>query len=462
MVEKSKLSSVFQDKGFLNLWLNQILVQLSFNSLNFALIIWVFQLTNSSIAVSGLLAAVLLPAMLLGLFAGVLVDLIDRKKVILTIDFLLAILFLSLIFFRDNYPAILIITFLVNTLAQFYTSAESSAIPLIAKKEQLISANSIFSATFYACFLLGFALAGPLISNFGIDFIFSFGAAALFLAFILSFTFPKIFAQPDERGKRLKIALKKTNFADIKNMGLGEISDTISMIRGKLPILSSILILSGIQIVVSVLGVLIPSFLETALRIKATDASIILIAPLALGITCGGIILSRLGQKFVKRALVLRSIFFGGLVFFLIGISPVLVPAIKYLPIHRPLPFLTQPSLSTILIVGSFFLGVIMISILVPVQTILQENTPDKDRGKVYAALGAAMAALSLVPVLLAGVLSDLFGVTPIFIGMGVLIISCALLGIMPSFFFPEKTLPLRVRQFLGLGHWKKDESSKT
>lgn len=456
MIQKSTYSSVFKDKGFLNLWLNQILVQLSFNSLNFALIIWVFQLTNSSIAVSGLLAAVLAPAMLLGLFAGVLVDLIDRKKIILTIDFLLAILFLSLIIFRDNYPAILVITFLVNTLAQFYTSAEGSAIPLIAKKEQLISANSIFSTTFYACFLLGFALAGPLIGSFGIDFIFSFGAGALFLAFILSFTFPKIFAQPDKRGERLIVALKKINLADIKKMGLEEISDTMSMIRGRLPILSSILILSGIQIVISVLGVLMPSFLETALKIKATDASIILIAPLALGIVGGGLILGRLGQNFIKRALVLKSIFSGGLIFLLIGVSPILLPAIKYLPKHRPLPFLTQPSLSTILIVGSFFLGMVMIFILVPVQTILQENTPDKDRGKVFAALGAAMAALSLIPVLLAGFLSDLFGVTPIFIGLGIVIMLCALLGLKPSFFFPEKTLPLKFKEFLGLGHWEK------
>lgn len=456
MVQKSTYSSVFKDKGFLNLWLNQILVQLSFNSLNFALIIWVFQLTNSSVAVSGLLAAVLLPAMLLGLFAGVLVDLIDRKKIIVTIDFLLALLFLSLIPFRDNYPAILVITFLVNTLAQFYTSAEGSAIPLIAKKEQLISANSIFSTTFYACFLLGFALSGPLISHFGIDFIFSFGAGALFLAFILAFTFPQVFAQPDARGRRLLSALKKGNFADIKNMGLGEIFDTINMIKGKLPILSSILILSGIQITTNIIGVLIPSFLETALHIKATDVSYILIVPLALGIASGGVVLSKLGEKFIKRFLVLRSIFFGGLIFFIIGISPIILPAIKYLPKHRPLPFLTQPSLSTVLIVGSFFLGMIMVSILVPVQTVLQENTPDKDRGKVFAALGASMAALSLIPVLLAGVLSDLFGVTPIFIGLGIIIMMCALLGLKPSFFFPEKTLPLRVREFLGLGHWER------
>ena len=69
-----------RNKGFLNLWVNQILVQLSYNALNFALIIWVFHLTDSNIAVSALLFAVYLPGIIFGLFAGILTDLTDRKK----------------------------------------------------------------------------------------------------------------------------------------------------------------------------------------------------------------------------------------------------------------------------------------------------------------------------------------------------------------------------------------------
>ena len=80
MTEKPTLAQVIANPGFLNLWINQILVQLSYNSLNFALIIWVFKLTDSNTAVSALLFAIYLPAVILGLFTGVLVDIIDRKK----------------------------------------------------------------------------------------------------------------------------------------------------------------------------------------------------------------------------------------------------------------------------------------------------------------------------------------------------------------------------------------------
>jgi len=456
MVEKASYSSVISNRGFLNLWINQILVQLSYNALNFTLIIWVFKLTDSTTAVSALLFAVYLPAVLLGLFSGVLVDLIDRKKIIMMIDFFLALAFFSLIFFKDSYPAILLIAFFVNALGQFYAPAEASAIPLVVKKKELITANSIFSATLYSCFLLGFGLAGPLISFLGINFVFAFGGILLTLAFLLATVFPSIVVRPDEEGKRLIAAIRKRKYSDIKEIGFFEILETIRLIRGKLPVLTSIVILAGVQVVIGILAVLVPGFLEKSLQIKATDASYILVIPLGLGIVAGGLILGKFGQRLVKRLLVGRAIIFGGLLFFLVGIAPVISPAIQHLPRPKPLPFITQPSLSSVLVLGAFLLGVAMVSILVPSQTVLQQNTPDEDRGKVFSVLGVAMSGLSLIPVLLSGILADIFGTTPIFAGLGIVIILIGLFGLKPSLFFAKKELPFKMREFLGLGHWEK------
>jgi len=122
-----------------------------------------------------------------GLFAGVVVDITDRKKIIAIINFLLAVCFLSLIPFKDNFVAILTIVFAVNSLVQFYVPAESSAIPLICSRKQLLAANSLFSITLFGSFLGGFGIAGPIINFFGINFVFLFGAFLLFAAFLLSF-----------------------------------------------------------------------------------------------------------------------------------------------------------------------------------------------------------------------------------------------------------------------------------
>ncbi|TSC88060.1 MAG: Major facilitator superfamily MFS1 [Microgenomates group bacterium Gr01-1014_7] len=460
MIYKPTFSSVIANRGFLNLWVNQILVQLSYNSLNFALIIWVFSLTGSNIAVSALLFAIYIPAVILGLFAGVLVDVTDRKKIILSINILLSISYFSLIFFKESYFAILIIAFFVNALGQFYAPAEASAIPLIVKRRELITANSIFSATLYSCFLLGFGLAGPLITHLGIDFVFGFEGIALALGFIFALSFPSIITRPDEEGKKLLVALRKRKFSDIKDIGIIEIVRTMRLIRGKLSVVTSIGILAGVQMVVGILAVLMPGFLENSLRIKATDASYVLVIPLGAGIVTGGLVLGKLAHKFVKRILVGRAIVFGGLLFFLVGISPIISPAINYLHKPKALAFFTQPSLSSVLIVGSFLLGIAMVSILVPSQTVLQENTPEQDRGKVFSVLGVAMAALSLIPVLLAGVLADLFGTAPIFTGLGAVIMLIGLLGLKPSLFFPGKSLPYKTKEFLGLGHWTKSNVS--
>ncbi len=455
MAEKASYSSVIKNRGFLNLWINQILVQLSYNSLNFALIIWVFKLTDSNTAVSALLFSIYLPAVIFGLFSGVLVDLIDRKKIIMMIDISLAVCFFSLIFLKVSFPAILVIAFLVNMLGQFYAPAEASAIPIIVKKSELITANSLFSATLYTSFLLGFGLAGPLISHLGIDFVFGLGGVLLFLAFLLSTIFPSIVSVPDEQGKKLIVAIKRRNYEDIKDIGLFEIFRTIKLIRGKLPVLSSIVILAGVQMVIGILAVLVPGFLEKSLQIKATDASYILVVPLGLGIVIGGIILGKVGEKLIRRRLVARAIVFVGLLFFLVGTAPLISPAISYFRHPRPVPFFYQPPLSKILIVGSFLLGLAMVSILVPTQTVLQENTAESIRGKVFSVLGVAMSGLSLIPVLLSGILADVFGTTPIFIALGASIILLGLFGLKPSLFFQKHDLPYKMREFLGLGHWE-------
>lgn len=449
-------TEVIKNRGFANLWLNQILVQLAYNSLNFALIIWVFKLTDSNTAVSALLFAIYLPAVIFGLFAGVIVDITDRKNIIIWVDLLLCLLFISLIFTKSSFLLILLTAFFINSMAQFYTPAESSSIPLLVKKEQLLQANSLFSTTLFLSFLLGYGLAGPIISNLGIDFVFELGGISLFIAFLLASRFPSITTTPDIMAKKLLDAFKFGKWVEGKEVISSEIRETLAMIRGKLSVSSSIIILGGVQAIIGVLAVLVPSFLERILQIRATDASYIMIAPLGLGMVGGALLVGRWGHRIPKRKLVGRAILIVGVILFAIGISPLISPAITHFRRPRPLSFIFQPSLSTVLITGSLLLGLATVSIIIPSQTVLQENSPKEDRGKVFSVLAVAMSAFSLLPVLFAGILADIFGTMPIFIGLGGLIFLIGLFTLKPDFFFEEHHLPHRFRAFLGLGHWQR------
>lgn len=456
MSKHSNLSSLLRNRGFLNLWTNQILVQLAYNSLNFALIIWVFKLLDSNTAVSFLIFAIYLPAVIFGLFAGIFVDLLDRKKIIIATNLFLVLLFFSLIFFKGYFLVILTVAFLVNTLAQFYMPSESSAIPIIVKKEQLFLANSLFSTTLFTSFLLGFGLSGPLINMFNIDTVFWLGGVLLIVAFILSFKLPSITTKPNKSSIKLIKAWLNKDIKEFKQLGEQEVKETLTLIRGKLPVLVSIGILSGVQAVIAVTGVIIPAFLERALQINATDGSFILVAPLGLGMIVGGVLVGKYGYLIPRRRLASIAIILGGLLLFTVGAAPLFSPAIQYLPKPRPLPFTYQPPLSTILIIGSFLLGISLVSTIIPSQTVLQENTPEQSRGKVFSVLGTFMSALALIPALIAGIVADGIGTTSIFIALGGTIAILGLLGLKPDFFFEERHLSFRVRQFLGLGHWRK------
>ncbi|MBI2040419.1 hypothetical protein HYT18_05105, partial [Candidatus Microgenomates bacterium] len=52
MKKKVSFASVISARGFKYLWINQILLQLAINTLNFSLLIWVYKLTGSNFAVS--------------------------------------------------------------------------------------------------------------------------------------------------------------------------------------------------------------------------------------------------------------------------------------------------------------------------------------------------------------------------------------------------------------------------
>src|SRR3989344_5941820 len=293
MQNNASFVDVIQHKGFLNLWINQILVQLSYNSLNFALIIWVFHLTNSTTAVSALLFAIYLPAVMFGLFAGILVDITDRRKIILAINLALSLSFLSLVFLKESYPAVLLVTFFINTLAQFYSPAEASAIPLIVRNKQLLIANSLFTITMFSTFLIGFGLAGPLINNFGINTIFILGGFLLFSAFLLGFKLPSIVNKADKEGKMLLKSFASRDMTGVERIVFLEIKKTLNIIRGKFPVLFSILIMAGVQIIVGVLAVIMLAFLEREIGIHKEDASYVLVMPLGIGILIGGLLIKK-------------------------------------------------------------------------------------------------------------------------------------------------------------------------
>src|SRR3990172_3822162 len=151
---------VLANPRFLALFGSQILTQVGGNMVLFGLTVTVFSLTDSSTSVSILLLTFLVPAVVFGAIAGVFVDMFDRRWILISTNVARAALYLSLILFTDQLAVIYLVTAIVATLTTFFAPAEAAMIPLVVKRQQLMTANGLFVLALQASFVLGFAVLG--------------------------------------------------------------------------------------------------------------------------------------------------------------------------------------------------------------------------------------------------------------------------------------------------------------
>src|SRR6266487_2123155 len=128
------------------------------------LFIWVFTLTHSAAAGSGVLAAQCVPGFLLGPLAGVLVDRWNRRQTMLISDLIRAVAATLPLIAPPSLrlQAIYASVFLISALGRFFLPAESGVLQVIVAEKQQMRAASIKQATFALSIILGPALASSL------------------------------------------------------------------------------------------------------------------------------------------------------------------------------------------------------------------------------------------------------------------------------------------------------------
>src|SRR5437762_2815066 len=101
-----------------------------------------------------MMMARLLPSLLFGPFAGVLVDRVDRKRLMITADISRGVMYGSMPFLKVL-PAIFALSFLIECLSLVWGPAKDSSIPNIVPRRQLENANTIGLASTYGTLPLG-------------------------------------------------------------------------------------------------------------------------------------------------------------------------------------------------------------------------------------------------------------------------------------------------------------------
>ncbi len=154
---------------FRRLWYGQIVSQLGDWLDSIALYTLLLKVTGSGQAVGLLLVAQFLPSALVSPLAGVVVDRLPRKLIMVLSDLVRAVLVLGLLLVRgpEDIWLVYVITALKFGMTGFFEPARSAIIPRLAAREELVAANAISGVTWSAMLALGAAFGGIVVGTLG-------------------------------------------------------------------------------------------------------------------------------------------------------------------------------------------------------------------------------------------------------------------------------------------------------
>ena len=109
---------------------------------------------NAAIAISGVMLARTLPAFLFGPVAGVFVDRLDRRRLMMAADIGRGSLYLSMVLIQELWW-IYLLSFLVECLGLVWGPARDATIPNLVPRRQLTNANSLTLVSTYGTLPLG-------------------------------------------------------------------------------------------------------------------------------------------------------------------------------------------------------------------------------------------------------------------------------------------------------------------
>jgi MFS transporter len=143
-------------------------------------------LTGSATAVAWMLITQYLPVALVGPLAGVTVDRVNRRRLMIAADLFRGVLILGLLFVRsaDTVWIAYVVTALTMSASAFFEPARTATIPNITSPAELLPANALAAATWSGMLAIGASVGGLVTAWLGRDVAFVINAASFFISAI--------------------------------------------------------------------------------------------------------------------------------------------------------------------------------------------------------------------------------------------------------------------------------------
>lgn len=404
--EPSEPRSIVHNRHFMFLWSAQAISMTAQQAIWFGMMVVVEEVSRSTTQLSIAVLTTIIPAIMLGLLAGVFVDRVNKKTVLVTTNLLRAVTVLGYLLYSWSLLAVYAVNFLFVAISQFFGPAEASTIPALVPRKHLVAANSAFNITFTASQLVGIVVLAPwVIKLLGAPTLFVVTAVLYVAAGILTYMLPP--AVPPNR------SLATLRRETLKNEVRRDLSEAWGFISTDARTWWAMIHITLTSCLMLILGMLAPRYVVAVLHIRPEDAVYVL-APAFLGIVGVTSLLSRLVHRFGTTRIVNAGLVATGLA--VLGMALLETAEGLILPgvwailgwlIHLPFRHGLVPPLMVIaLILG---IGYAMAS--VPSQAVLMERAPVESRGRIFSVLLLLTNVAAIVPLVFLGGLADALGI---------------------------------------------------
>jgi len=381
--------------GFKRLWFAQVVSILGdFLALFGVINLITFRWHGTPLQVTNVMIAYIIPVTIVGPLAGVFIDRWNVKRTMIASDLIRAVLILGLAFVTTR-EQIFVIFLLVSTVSSFFAPAQSVTLRTLVPVNGLLSANALMAQAFYTMRIIAPALAGLLVYWMGENSCFYLDTASFcFSAAMLSTIVVMRVVSRKSAGDKTVASLMKDYTAGSRFILTHPAISFVMM-----AMMTAMFVLSCFSPLISV-------YVRDQLH-AGTRAFGLISAMIGVGLIVGTQTVNAVAKGFSKKRVALAGLFGLSFATFVLALF------------------------QTSLLAGAsmFGIGFAIAFIIVPAQTLMQQETRQDMLGRVSSSFMAVFSLSQLLGLLLSGSLAGMIGMRRLFLLSALLLVLLSAAG---------------------------------
>jgi MFS family permease len=408
-----KFRDVLKERNFFFLWLGQVISNFGDRLNQMALVALVYQRTpGSAMALAKLISFTVIPVFIIGPVAGVLIDRLNRRHLMIIADILRGLLVLAIPLFimANQILLIYLAVFLIFTLSRFFIPSKMALIPELVSKEKLLVANTLSDTTHMIGNVAGLVVAGIIVNIPAIGAIggFYMDAASFFIsAALIAMIIQKEFVKDVRRDLEVT---REVFESSLRRSVFGEIREGITYLVRYSTMRFVIFALFLLMAAIGTISCVIIIFIQEAFGNATRDLGLLGMF-LVGGLFCGALLYGRFGQRLEKRKVILLSFFASGLLIMLFSAS------VRF-----------HPNLLTSGLMAAL-LGAAVSPIAASTNTLTHEVIPEEARGRIFSSLEVVIHLAFLLFMFVAAYAANYTDRFWILVSAGAILSVCGLAG---------------------------------